>query len=93
MALNPLSLEARFLEAQALLYAAPAGALAALREATDRQPENPKAWRRLAIALGQLKKTGRAGDAWAHVHILDPFDPRARKELGITSGPPDSAGR
>lgn len=93
VALNPLSLEARFLEAQALRYADPASALAALREATDRQPENPKAWRRLAIALGQLKKIGRAGDAWGRVHILDPYDPRARTELGITSGPPDSAAR
>jgi cytochrome c-type biogenesis protein CcmH/NrfG len=57
----------------------PARALGAYREATRIQPDNPSAWRALAIFLGQDPS---AAAAWREVRRLDPQDPEAALRAG-----------
>jgi hypothetical protein len=57
----------------------PARALGAYREATRLQPDNPEAWRALAIFLG---RDPSAVDAWREVRRLDPQDPEAALRAG-----------
>lgn len=57
----------------------PARALGAYREATRMQPDNPFAWRALAIFL---KRDPRAAEAWRQVRRLDPQDPEAALKAG-----------
>ena len=57
----------------------PARALGAYRAATDLQPDNPEAWRALAIFLGDGPG---ARAAWEQVHRLDPRDPEAALRAG-----------
>ncbi len=57
----------------------PARALGAYRAATELQPDNPEAWRALAIFLGEGPEARRA---WAEVHRLDPQDPEAALRAG-----------
>jgi len=52
----------------------PARALGAYREATRVQPDNPAAWRALAIYIGDHPS---ARPAWLEVRRLDPQDPEA----------------
>ena len=52
----------------------PARALGAYERATRLQPDNPAAWRALAIFLG--RGPAGAGAAWRQVHRLDPQRPR-----------------
>jgi len=87
---NPLSLQPLEARALALLAAGDrAGAEDALRERTRVQPENPDAWRRLALFLGD--RPG-ARFAWIRVHVLDPQAADARRALLIPDdGPPGIA--
>jgi hypothetical protein len=74
-AANPLSLAPLLLRGAAFAdLGQPARALGAYREATRVQPDNPAAWRALAIFLGE-DPTARA--AWLQVRRLDPQDPEA----------------
>lgn len=57
----------------------PARALGAYREATRLQPDNPAAWRALAIFLG---RDPSAAAAWRQVRRLDPQDPEAALRAG-----------
>lgn len=57
----------------------PARALGAYQEATRLQPDNPAAWRALAIFLG---RDPSAVDAWREVRRLDPQDPEAALRAG-----------
>jgi len=57
----------------------PARALGAYQEATRIQPDNPSAWRALAIFLGQDPS---AAAAWREVRRLDPQDPEAALRAG-----------
>jgi hypothetical protein len=62
-----------------------ARALGAYRRTTEVQPDNPAAWRALAIFLGDGPEAGRA---WAQVRRLDPQDPEAALRAGRLAGPP-----
>ena len=74
-AANPLTIGPLLLLAQAYDdLRDPRRALGAYEEATRLQPDNPAAWRALAIFLG--RGLG-AGAAWREVHRLDPEDPEA----------------
>ena len=55
-------------------------ALGALEEATRVQPDNPAAWRALAIYIGGRGPASAA--AWREVHRLDPQDPEAALRAG-----------
>jgi cytochrome c-type biogenesis protein CcmH/NrfG len=78
-ALNPLSIEPLLLRAVASrLRGDRAEQRDALREATRLQPDNPRAWSRLAGALGDVAE-GRA--AWTRVLALNPYDESARAAL------------
>ena len=74
-AANPLSIAPLLLRARA--YDAldqRSRALGAYREATRLQPDNPAAWRALALFLGPDRA---AIPAWTHVRRLDPANPEA----------------
>jgi len=74
-AANPLSLAPLLLRGAAFTdLGEPARALGAYREATRVQPDNPAAWRALAIFLGD---DPAAQAAWREVRRLDPQDPEA----------------
>jgi cytochrome c-type biogenesis protein CcmH/NrfG len=74
-AANPLALAPLLLRGAAFTdLGQPARALAAYREAVRVQPDNPAAWRALAIFLGDGPE---ADQAWAEVLRLDPQDPEA----------------
>ncbi|HVG99186.1 MAG TPA: tetratricopeptide repeat protein [Miltoncostaeaceae bacterium] len=79
-ATNPLALEPLLLRGEAYTdLGQPARALGAYRRAVELQPDNPDAWRALAIFLGD----GRASAAaWAQVLRLDPQDPEAALRAG-----------
>ena len=49
------------------------------RASADLQPDNPEAWRALAIFLGDGPG---ARAAWEQVHRLDPQDPEAAIRAG-----------
>lgn len=74
-AANPLSLGPVLLRAAARSdLGEPARALGAYRRAARLQPDNPAAWRALAVFLG---RDPRARDAWREVRRLDPQDAEA----------------
>ena len=74
-AANPLALAPLLLRGAAFTdLGQPARALGAYREAVRVQPDNPAAWRALAIFLGEGRE---ARQAWAEVLRLDPQDPEA----------------
>jgi hypothetical protein len=78
--LNPLSVAPLLLRAGALDDLDERGrALGAYEEATRLQPDNPAAWRALAIFLGRDE---RAAAAWRQVRRLDPQDPEAALRAG-----------
>ncbi len=79
-AVNPLSLAPLLTRGAAFTdLGQPARALGAYRAATDLQPDNPEAWRALAIFLGDGPG---ARAAWEQVHRLDPRDPEAALRAG-----------
>lgn len=74
-AVNPLSIQPLLLAGGAYTdMGQPARALGAYQEATRVQPDNPDAWRALAIFLGA---DHRARAAWERVRRLDPQNPEA----------------
>ncbi|MFL5540549.1 MAG: tetratricopeptide repeat protein, partial [Longimicrobiaceae bacterium] len=77
---NPLALQPLLLRGEAYTdLGQRARALGAYRRAVELQPDNPDAWRALAIFLGD----GRASAAaWAQVRRLDPQDPEAALRAG-----------
>jgi O-Antigen ligase/Tetratricopeptide repeat len=78
--LNPLSLATLLTRGAAYTdLGRPARALGAYRAAVDLQPDNPDAWRALAIFLGDGAEARRA---WSEVHRLDPRDPEAALRAG-----------
>ncbi len=82
--LNPVSLGPLTLQAAAHDAAGDrAGWLAALREGTTAQPDNPAPWSRLATALGSGPE---ATAAWRRVLALDPHNAVAAQQLGLPPG-------
>jgi len=78
--LNPLSLAPLLLRAAALDdLDERARALGAYEAATRLQPDNPAAWRALAVFLGRDE---RAAAAWRQVRRLDPQDLEAALRAG-----------
>lgn len=79
-AANPLSLQPLMLLARAHADEGRLGlALGAYRRATQVQPDNPAAWRALAVFLGSDRD---AAAAWREVHRLDPRDAEAALRSG-----------
>ena len=79
-AANPLSLAPLLLRGAAFTdLGRPALALGAYRRAVEVQPDNPAAWRALAIFLGEGPG---AREAWAQVLRLDPRDAEAALRAG-----------
>ncbi|MCB9011060.1 MAG: O-antigen ligase family protein [Actinobacteria bacterium] len=88
--LNPFSLTPFQQRALALIAQGDRqGAVDTYRRAVRRQPENPEAWRRLAILIPD---PAEARVAWIQVHLLDPFDRQARLALAVPAeAPADTA--